>query len=51
MREKGLSDKRVICRLETYIGKKLDWKQIKYIRNKLFRLETTFVDWKHMFDL
>ena len=29
----------VICRLETYIGNKLDWKH-------LFRLETRFLDWK-----
>ena len=49
----------VICRLETYIGNKLDWKhkkrletfvldwkQKKYIGNNLFRLETLFLDWK-----
>ena len=32
-------EKSVICRLETYIGNKLDWKH-------LFRLETISLDWK-----
>ena len=32
----------VICRLETYIGNKLDWKH-------LFRLETKKVHWKQTF--
>ena len=50
----------VICRLETYIGNKLDWKhffrletivldwkQKKDIGNNNFRLETKSLDWKH----
>ena len=50
----------VICRLETQIGNKLDWKhkkrletfvldwkQKKDIGNNLFRLETKSLDWKH----
>ena len=43
----------IIYRLETYIGKKLNWKHLfrletkkKYIGNKLLRLETEFLDWK-----
>ena len=42
-----LSELMVICRLEKYIGNKLDWKQKKYIGNNLFRFETKNIDWKH----
>ena len=52
----------VICRLETYIGNKLDWKHLFRLGTKkvhwkqdfeigniILRLETKFLDWKHMF--
>ena len=55
-----LSPWMVICRLETQIGNKLDWKhkkrletfvldwkQKKDIGNNLFRLETKSLDWNH----